>query len=396
MMRPELAQFDRATVPSLKLLRSMPADLHGVIMKLHDALKEMRSCVFRIGLDIMQDSEIAQQVGLSGDALADTLPDIIRKGMMARDDGGALFSPHMYDKLLRSEERAARKASADYAWQKAQETGEEPSGLTRKQITARQNGAKGGRKRKGETDEVYAARRTREMQEQKAQRTMPLMGVVSGGKTQTENPNKKPNNALGYENLGSSVSIDLEERDNNIPSTSISTEPGETETQPLDRAQVKQLAARIMAVSGLGADQAPFAVSFSRKWLGQSPSRSDLVVSAISAHCQKMSENGESPRTMGVFKAPVQRALDGEDIIQMMPEPDPAAPPPPEWQQMADAEWGRQTQIYSNTMREWGDFGRLQREWPQVAAKHGLPDCEREKAAYCEYFRKQAGVQEAA
>ncbi|KXV70929.1 hypothetical protein AD952_11315 [Acetobacter cerevisiae] len=387
MIRPELAQFDRATVPSLKLLRSMPADLHGVIMKLHDALKEMRSCVFRIGLDIMQDSEIAQQVGLSGDALAGTLPAIIRKGMMARDDGGALFSPHMYDKLLRSEERAARKASADYAWQKAQETGEEPSGLTRKQITARQNGAKGGRKRKGETDEVYAARRTREMQEQKAQRTMPLIGVVSGGKTQTENPNKKPN---GFSVTGNSVSgfpIDLEERDIHIPSSSISGETEKPKTQPLDDAQVQKLAARMMSASGLGADQAGFAVSFARGWLGQGVSE-DLIVSAIAAHRRKMDENRETPRTMGVFKAPVQRAISGEGVAELLADAAQDTAPAPEWKRQADEAWRKQCSVYSSSMRQLGDFGRLNREWPEIAAKHGLPACERSRAAYEAYFRE--------
>ncbi|KXV69951.1 hypothetical protein AD951_04305 [Acetobacter malorum] len=387
MMRPALAEFDRNAIPSLKLLRSMPADLHGVIIKLHDALKEMRSCVFRIGLDIMQDSEIAQQVGLSGDALADTLPAIIRKGMMARDDGGALFSPHMYDKLLRSEERAARKASADLAWQQAQETGEEPSGLTRKQITARQNGAKGGRKRKGETDEVYAARRAREMQEQQAQRTMPLMGVVSGGKTQTENPNKKPN---GFSVTGNSVSgfpIDLEERDIHIPSSSISGETEKPKTQPLDDAQVQKLAARMMSASGLGADQAGFAVSFARGWLGQGVS-ADLVVSAIAAHRRKMDENRETPRTMGVFKAPVQRAISGEGVAELLADAAPDTAPAPEWKQQADEAWRKQCSVYSSSMRQLGDFGRLNREWPEIAAKHGLPACERSRAAYEAYFRE--------
>lgn len=393
MMRPELAEFEQDGITPWRMLRSMSPELRGVVTNLHDALKEMRSCVFRAGALVLTEEQVARQAWLEPDALARTLPVIMQAGFMAVDDAGALYSPHLYAKLVRKEEREARKAVADQYWQQAEETGTIPDGLTRKQISARLNGAKGGRRRKGETPEAHAARRARELQEQQAQRTMPLMGVVSGGKTQTENPNKKPN---GFSVTGNSVSgfpIDLEERDIHIPSSSISGETEKPKTQPLDDAQVQTLAARMMSASGLGADQAGFAVSFARLWLGQGVS-ADLVVSAIAAHRRKMDENREMPRTMGVFKAPVQRAISGEEVVELLADAASDTAPAPEWKQQADAAWHKQLSVYGAAMRELGDFGRLNREWPEIAAKHGLPDCARDRAAYEAYFRD--GVEVAA
>lgn len=387
MMRPALAEFDQDGITPWRMLRSMPPELRGVVTNLHDALKELRSCVFRAGDLVLTDEQVARQAWLEPDALARTLPVIMQAGFMAKDDAGALYSPHLYDKLLRKEEREARKALADQYWQQVEETGVMPEGLTRKQISARLNGAKGGRRRKGETPEAHAARRARELQEQQAQRTMPLMGVVPGGKTQTENPNKKPN---GFSVTGNSVSgfpIDLEERDIHIPSSSISGETEKPKTQPLDDAQVQKLAARMMSASGLGADQAGFAVSFARGWLGQGVSE-DLIVSAIAAHRRKMDENREIPRTMGVFKAPVQRAISGEGVAELLADAAPDTAPAPEWKQQADDAWRKQSSVYASSMRQLGDFGRLNREWPEIAAKHGLPACERSRAAYEAYFRK--------
>lgn len=393
MIRPDVAEFDLDAVTPFKMLRSMSPALRGIVTNLHDALKELRACVFRAGSLVLTDEQIARQAWIEFSDLEWALPEIIKAGFMARDDQGALFSPHLYGRLLRKEDREARKALADQYWQQAEETGVMPEGLTRKQISARLNGAKGGRRRKDETPEAHVARRARELQEQQAQRTMLLMGVVSGGKTQTENPNKKPN---GFSVTGNSVSgfpIDLEERDIHIPSSSISSLTDETETQPVDQAQVQQLAARMMSASGLGADQAGFAVSFARGWLGQGVS-ADLIVSAIAAHRRKMDENREVPRTMGVFKAPVQRAISGEEVVQLVAEDSPHAPPEPEWKWQAAKAWAQQAVVFGNTMREFGDFGRVVREWPEIAAKHGLPDCKRDRAAYEAYFRD--GVQVAA
>nr|WP_025826171.1 hypothetical protein [Acetobacter persici] len=375
MTIPALTTFDRSGVTPLRVLRCMAPDLRGVVVNLHDALKEMRSSVFRAGGLVLTDEQIARQASLGLDDLARTLPTILEAGFMARDDAGALYSPHLYDKALRREERAQRKAQADQRWEQAQADGAEDAGLTRKQITARENGKRGGRPRKNpvaaDTD----------------QRSIPLLSVVPAG--QDKNPNRKPN-AVSVSSSVSSVSIDLEsEREINIPSCSISGEPTETETQPADAAQVQQLAARMLAASGLGGDQAGFAVSFARGWIKDGIS-ADLIVSAIVAHRRKMDDNRETPRTMGVFKAPVQRAISGEEVVQMVAEVAPDAPPAPDWKRRADEAWLRQCSVFGAAVRDDGNYTRVQREWPEIAARNGLPPCERDRTAYEAHFRGAA------
>lgn len=145
LIRPHIQDFARDDLPSLKMVRSMPSEYRGVFENLRDALKEARSCVFRSGQYVLTDAEIAVQAWLHQDVLARVLPQLIQRGFLARDDEGALFSPHLYDRLLRKEEREATKAEADARWQQMQESCDVPPGLTRKQITARENGKKGGR-----------------------------------------------------------------------------------------------------------------------------------------------------------------------------------------------------------------------------------------------------------
>ncbi|WP_281700964.1 hypothetical protein [Acetobacter malorum] len=376
MISPNLNTFDRSGMTPLRLLRSMAPELRGVVVNLHDALKEMRSSVFRAGSIVLTDEQIARQASLGLDDLARTLPTILQAGFMARDDAGALYSPHLYDKALRSEARAARKAQADQRWEQAQASGAEEEGLSRKQITARENGKRGGRPRKNPVASAAD------------QRSMPLLSVVPAG--QDKNPNKKPN-AVSVSGSVSSVSIDLEsERDKNIPSCSISSEPTETETQPVAAAQVRQLAARMLSASGLGGDQAGFAVSFARGWLKDGVS-ADLIVSAIAAHRRKMDENRENPRTMGVFKAPVQRAISGEEVVQLVAEVAPDAPPPaPDWKRKADEAWMRQCSVFGAAVRDDGNYSRVQREWPEIAARNGLPPCERDRSAYEAFFQQNA------
>ncbi|MFT8723072.1 MAG: hypothetical protein ABF443_00095 [Acetobacter malorum] len=391
--RPQLKEFDRTGVPERVCVRLLSYEERGVLEDMTQTLRKMRSCVFACGAEILTDADVIKVTLVPEDIFARVVPRLILRGFMARDDAGALFSPHLYDRLLRKEERAARKAQADRQWQQMQETGVVPDGLTRKQIAARLNGAKGGRRRNGETPEEYKARREQDVQAQQAQRSMPLMGVVDGGKGAAHNPSKKANASGDSQISVAGFPIDLDQRDIHIPSSSNSSLTDETETQPVDQAQVQQLAARMMSASGLGADQAGFAVSFARGWLGQGVS-ADLIVSAIAAHRRKMDENREVPRTMGVFKAPVQRAISGEEVVQLVAEDSPHAPPEPEWKRQAAKAWAQQAVVFGNTMREFGDFGRVVREWPEIAAKHGLPDCTRDRAAYEAYFRD--GVQVAA
>lgn len=385
MMRPELAEFDQDGITPWRMLRSMSPELRGVVTNLHDALKEMHSCVFRAGNLVLTDEQVARQAWLEPDALARTLPVIMQAGFMAKDDAGALYSPHLYDKLLRKEEREARKALADQYWQQAEEKGVMPEGLTRKQISARLNGAKGGRRRKGETPEAHAARRARELQEQQAQRTMPLMGVVSGGKTQTENPNKKPN---GFSVTGNSVSgfpIDLEaERDTYIPSGSIS---GETENPKPEtpEALVKQTAAKILTASGFGDDQVGYAVSFAKRWLGIGATP-DCIVAAIQAHKSTMAKNGETPRRLKVFEAAVLRAIEAQGVVEQAASDAPEQRALTAQEQEFENNWARASQLWKTAFTENRDFGAVTRQWPTLAQENGLPDIPFSRDAYRAYY----------
>ena len=112
VLRPIVAEFDHTAVTPFKMLRSMPAEMRGVVVNLRDALKELRGTVFRAGQMVLTDSQVAIQAWLDADVLARTLPAIIQAGFMARDDEGALFSPQLYAAQIRREERQAREAAA--------------------------------------------------------------------------------------------------------------------------------------------------------------------------------------------------------------------------------------------------------------------------------------------
>ncbi|MCI1796582.1 hypothetical protein NKW44_14715 [Acetobacter lovaniensis] len=384
MMRPVLAEFDPSTVTPLKMLRSMPADLRGVVTNLHDALKELRSTVFRAGQLVLADGQVATQAWLEGDVLARTLPSILQSGFMARDDEGALFSPHLYAKLLRKEEREARKALADAQWEQLQESGEVPEGMSRKVVTARQNGGAGGRPRKGESAEQARARRTREMEQQQAQRHMPLVATVAGGKPADENPNKKPNGFSVSENSVSPVSIDLElERDTYTPSGSISGETEKPETK-LDDALVRRIAARMVSVSGMS-DQVSFAISFARRWMGLGATE-ETIISAIQKHQAAIRNNGEEPRRLKVFEDEVLRGIEAQQVMEAMSSAPPEnAHKTEDMCQLEDA-WGRATQVWKKAFADCRDYGAVTRQWPDLAQEHGLPDVPYDRAAYQQFF----------
>jgi hypothetical protein len=186
MMRPVLAEFDPSMVTPFKMLRSMPAELRGVVTNLHDALRELRSTVFRAGQLVLADGQVATQAWLDGDILARTLSTILQSGFMARDDDGALFSPHLYARLLHKEEREPRKTETAA---QLQDSGDMSGGMSRKMVTARQNGGADGRPRKGESAEQARARRARGVEQQQAQRHMPVVASVAGRKTETQTKN---------------------------------------------------------------------------------------------------------------------------------------------------------------------------------------------------------------
>ncbi|OAZ69031.1 hypothetical protein SRCM100623_02337 [Acetobacter pasteurianus] len=382
LIRPHIQDFARDDLPSLKMVRSMPSEYRGVFENLRDALKEARSCVFRSGQYVLTDAEIAVQAWLHQDVLARVLPQLIQRGFLARDDEGALFSPHLYDRLLRKEEREAAKAEADARWQQMQESCDVPPGLTRKQITARENGKKGGRP-PGSGKKAAADRN---------QRHMPLASVVQGGKTETQNPNQKPNSVLVSENLGSVGSIDLElERDINIPSSSIS---GEIENPALAQEQVAQTVARVIATTGMN-DQAPYAVSLVRRWMGQG-AEPDTIISAIREHTEAMRKNGNEPRLLKVFEAAVLRGI---EVQHLRPKAqDTASETPHITKENAKFEqaWAKAAKVWKDAFTDCRDFGSVKRRWPELAQENGLPPVPFEKAAYQQHFMHQQTAQVAA
>ncbi|MCP1196214.1 hypothetical protein NKW84_10125 [Acetobacter senegalensis] len=377
MIRPDVAEFDRTEIPSLKLLRCLPAELHGVIVKLHDALKEMRSCVFRIGQDVMQDAEIALVAGMPSDVLVSTLPAIIRKGMMARDDAGALFSPHFYDKVLRSEERAARKAQAeqDHAeWlREAKVNGEDmPAGRTLKQWTSMQNGKKGGRPRGTGKNRASVA----------GQKNMPFYGVVGG----TGNPSKKPESAQVIENdnpPGFSGSLE-EERDNNTlnnnnSSSSLSRKP---ENPKPDEAEVERIARKARDRAGLGPDQRTFSITYTRNWLtdgieeetilrvsalkkGEARQFNYLDIPVRDAHAQKMAE----------------KALAAEEAL--------AEEACPEWQKTARKMLDKAKRVFAEEIKKGENYSSITHRWPEICMERGLPPIERTLEAYEAHFNPE-------
>ncbi|GAB32123.1 hypothetical protein BJI49_14015 [Acetobacter pasteurianus] len=379
LIRPHIQDFARDDLPSLKMVRSMPSEYRGVFENLRDALKEARSCVFRSGQYVLTDAEIAVQAWLHQDVLARVLPQLIQRGFLARDDEGALFSPHLYDRLLRKEEREAAKAEADARWQQMQESCDVPEGISRKAMAARENGKKGGRPRKSPVMNT-------------TQRSMPLMSTVDGGKGAAENPSKKPITGLGYETSVPSVSIDLElERDNNIPSSSIS---GETENPALAQEQVAQTVARVIATTGMN-DQAPYAVSLVRRWMGQG-AEPDTIISAIREHTEAMRKNGEEPRRLKVFEAAVLRGIEVQHLRPKVQDTAPEKPQTVKENAKFEQAWAKAAKVWKDAFTDCRDFGAVKRRWPELAQENGLPPVPFEKTAYQQHFMHQQSAQVAA
>lgn len=387
MMRPVLAEFDPSAVTPFKMLRSMPAELRGVVTNLHDALRELRSTVFRAGQLVLTDGQVATQAWLEGDVLARALPTILQSGFMARDDAGALFSPHLYAKLLRKEEREARKALADAQWEQWQESGDVPEGMSRQRVVNRKNAQMAGRPRKNESREQAYERRMREKAQGQAQRDIPLMCVHHGG--EIENRNKKSNSVSISQNSINPISIDLELERDNIPSSSISGEIEKTKIE-LDDALVRRVAARMVSVSGMN-DQVSFAISFARRWMGLGATE-ETIISAIQKHQAAIRNNGEEPRRLKVFEDEVMRGIEAQQVMEAMPIAQPAeAHKTKDMRQFEDA-WSRATQVWQKAFADCRDFGAVTRQWPDLAQEHGLPDLPYDRTAYQQFFSTTEAV----
>lgn len=387
MMRPVIAEFDPSTVTPFKMLRSMPAELRGVVTNLHDALKELRSTVFRAGQLVLTDGQVATQAWLEGDVLARAMPTILQSGFMARDDAGALFSPHLYAKVLRKEEREARKALADAQWEQWQESGDVPEGMSRQRVVNRKNAQMAGRPRKNESREQAYERRMREKAQGQAQRDIPLMCVHHGG--EIENRNKKSNSVSILQNSINPISIDLELERDNIPSSSISGEIEKTKIE-LDDALVRRVAARMVSVSGMS-DQVSFAISFARRWMSLGATE-ETIISAIQKHQAAIRNNGEEPRRLKVFEDEVLRGIEAQRVMDAMPVAQPAEAHKTEDMRQFEDAWSRATQVWQKAFADCRDFGAVTRQWPDLAQAHDLPDLPYDRAAYQQFFSSTEAV----
>lgn len=367
---PTLSQFDRSMVPAQKAVRSIVPELRGVFENLMDALREIRSCVFRVGQHVLSDAEVARQASLNEAVLAQTLPHLIEWGFFARDDAGAVFSTLLYDRVLRKEERDAAKIYAQEArtqWMaQAEARGESTENLTAKQIASRVNGQKGGRPRKNP-------------QSTAGQRNMPFYGVVSS----SENPStkNKVSRVISDNPTGFVGSVE-EERDNTILNNKLSSSPSqsrEPENPKPDEAEVRLIAQKAREAAGLGNGQRTFSETYVRNFLRDGIDAETI----LNVAAQK---RGEAQKFV-YLDIPVRDAFRAkqEGAAQAL-----AVENAPDWQKKAKSAYAKANALFAKEMTEKGDFGRVQREWPDTATMSGLPPVERTQAAYEAYFRPAA------
>ncbi|KAA8385146.1 hypothetical protein FKW31_10060 [Acetobacter sp. DmW_136] len=391
MICPNIAEFDRSQIPSPKTLRSAPCEMRGVLDKLLDALKEMRSCVFRAGTLVLNDADIAKQAGLQADELERNLPQMIARGMLARDDENALFSTVMYDRLLRREERAARTAIADAGWQQRQENGDVPEGISRKAMSARENGKKGGRKRKGESDEEYYARKEREQAAHRAQQNM--MMPIPGGNAAAQKPTQETQQVSVSDNLGS-VGSTVEKSNNIYKPNSSSTGETQTPEPSIPDADIKRVAGSIIRVARMeGKKQGPHALRYAKEWLKAGLSEDQIIQNlqqTIREYGEKeISHLGAFDRNMKALIADIQiKAASGdvETPVSADPQVD-----------FATHQHGEAQRYWSVLMRMHGKMEIADEAFIANAAQKGFPPISpREaKTAYLEYYRKNPPNMEA-
>lgn len=395
MICPNIAEFDRSQIPSPKTLRSAPCEMRGVLDKLLDALKEMRSCVFRAGTLVLNDAEIAKQAGLQADELERNLPQMIARGMLARDDENALFSTVMYDRLLRREERAARTATADADWQEKQASGDVPPGLSRKAMSARENGKKGGRKRKGESDEEYYARKEREKAAHRAQQNM--MMPIPGGNAAAQKPTQETQQVSVSDNLGS-VGSTVEKSNNIYKPNSSSTGETQNPEPSISEADIKRVACSIIrAFDENRKDQALHAMRYAKEWLNAGASE-DLIIRTIHETVQKYRGLGKKIDHLGGFVKPMANALANQELDEVRGEAKAPITADPlvafAKHQYAEAQkcWSGLWHLHNRNMEKADEAfitSAVQKGFPPLLPRG-------EESAYVEYYRKNPPQMEAA
>lgn len=391
------ATFERDNVPSMAFLKVLPAEQRGVFHSLMDALKAARDVVFRVGGRALDDAQVAQMACEHVDVLQRVLPELEFTRFILRDEDGALYSPHLVERQIRREERAAARAEKQRRleeFQERQDAGEFAPQASVKVMTSRANAAKGGRPRKGETSEQARERREREAVEQ---REMRLLSSISGGAvSETENQNQFSKTVLVS---GVSVSkpvsgfpVDLEVEKDISPSDSNSTKPAETETgKPaieISEALISQTVARVLKIGRLPDGQAGFAKSICGRFL-RDGIPADVLVEAVKQHTEKMALNGDTAYKMGAFRKPIERFwADHQAGVSTAPVPEPT--PREDWENRALEAYAKAQKIWSEAFHLQRDYSAVKREWPELAKKHALPACPVERAAYLDWYRPQA------
>lgn len=390
---PVVSNFDAAAVPAWGMIRSLPAEARGVAHSLLDTLKASRMVALRSGAHVLTDAEIAAFICEQPDVLDRALPVIERWGFAARDDEGALYSPHLLLRAQRRQEKARRDAerSANAAqFEAAQAAGQIPPGETLRGHQARINGRMGGRARKGETPEQARARRMQEAEEAARQRNLTLLRSVPNA--ETENRNQKPNSVsvsgFSVSDLGSSVSLDID-TDNNIPSSV--SESGETEpAKPTSAVQtdiLNRTVARVMEVAGFERSTIGNHIGIVRKWL-QEGIPEPVIVQAARNLTGEMRGKGQFPRHAGAFDGPVRAAWAQQQIAAQLPE-QAAERSLPEWEQQARAALADDQRAFAAIMQREGDYGRAKTLWAGEATRLGRPTTTLGLSAYLDAYRPQ-------
>ncbi len=394
-MLPTVADFDAGAVPPWSMIRTMPAEARGVAHSLIDTLKANRMIVLRSGTHMLTDAEVATFISENPDVLARTLPMIEQWGFAARDDDGALYSPHLLQREIRRQERARRRAQRDEnlrRFEAAQAAGEIPAGDTLKAQQARKNGMLGGRRRNGESREQAKARRIQAFEEAARQRHMPLMvSVPSTQSAETENPNQNRNrfsvSGGSVSPVGSSVSLGIDiELDNYPISTPTPDETDQTQTPapaakaPVSQAVLTDTVERVMEIADFteGKRQQYPAI---RKWLSEG-CPPHVLIEAVRAHKQVLTTR---PNHMGAFQGPIRAAWEQYQVQTPDPMPEPVME---EWEKQARADLAEDRRKWSALMEQLGDYGRAKQEWAQTAASLGKPP-ELTLEAYLDAYRPQ-------
>jgi len=391
------ATFDRDNVPSMAFLKVLPAEQRGVFHSLMDALKAAREVVFRVGGRALDDAQVAQMACEHVDVLQRVLPELEFTRFILRDEDGALYSPHLVERQIRREERAAARAEKQRRleeFQERQDAGEFAPEASVKAMTSRANASKGGRPRKGEKPEEAYARREREAVEQREMRL--LSSIEGGANSETENQNQFSKTVLvsrvSVSKPVSGFPVDLEVEKDISPSDSNSTKPAETETDKpaleIPEALISQTVARVLKIGRLPEGQAGFAKSICGRFL-RDGIPADVLVEAVKQHTEKMALNGDTAYKMGAFRKPIERFwADHQAGVSTATAPEPT--PREDWEELALEAYAKAQKIWSEAFHLQRDYSAVKREWPELAKKHDLPACPVERAAYLDWYRPQA------